>query len=146
MTWIKMGQPFAVHTFRQGGGGTADKMTDHDDKPVAIVDDDVDVLDSLRFFLEIAGYPVSVYSSGEAYLEDRPRFVACLVLDHHMPRMTGLELAARLRADGIATPMLLITGSPSPAIVSRAKELGVEQVLEKPVTEADLLRFVAAHG
>ena len=38
---------------------------------------------------------------------------ACLILDHHMPNMTGLELAEKLRADGNLLPIMLITGSPS---------------------------------
>ena len=49
--------------------------------------------------------------------------LACLILDHHMPEMTGLELAERMRADGTGIPILLITGSPSPAIVARAAEV-----------------------
>ena len=60
-----------------------------------------------------------------------------------MPEMTGLELAERLRTDGAGIPILLITGSPSPAIVARAAELGI-RVLEKPPTEEDLLDFVNA--
>ena len=46
-----------------------------------------------------------------------------------MPEMTGLELAARLRADGSGIPILLITGSPSPAIAARAAEVGITKVL-----------------
>jgi ActR/RegA family two-component response regulator len=40
---------------------------------------------------------------------------------------------------------LLITGSPSPAIVARAARLGIANVLEKPPNEDDLLQFVNAH-
>ena len=58
-----------------------------------------------------------------------------------MPEMTGLELAERLRADGAGIPILLITGSPSPAIGARAAELGI-RVLETPPTEGDLLDFI----
>ena len=59
-----------------------------------------------------------------------------------MPEMTGLELAERLRADGSGISVLLITGSPSPAIAARAAELGVTRVLDKPPTEEDLLDFI----
>ncbi len=62
-----------------------------------------------------------------------------------MPGMTGLELAARLHTYGSAIPVLLITGSPSPAIAARAARLGIEKVLEKPPDEDDLLSFVDAH-
>jgi FixJ family two-component response regulator len=112
---------------------------------VAIVDNDPAVLDSLKFLLEVAGHTVATYTSAAAFLADRVTKHACLILDHHMPQMTGLELVGRLRAAGTAIPVLLITGSPSPAIVGRAGELGVEQVLEKPPIEDDPLNFVAAH-
>jgi CheY-like chemotaxis protein len=61
-----------------------------------------------------------------------------------MPEMTGLEMAASLRADGAEIPTLLVTGSPSPAIVARAFELGIDTVLEKPPSDEDLLDFINA--
>jgi two-component system, LuxR family, response regulator FixJ len=111
---------------------------------VAIVDDDHDVLDSLKFLLEVIGHQVAIYTSAEAFLEDRDSAPACLIIDQHMPRMTGLDLAERLRNDRVSIPILLITGSPSPAIVARAALLGIVKVLEKPPEEADLLNFVNA--
>jgi hypothetical protein len=42
-------------------------------------------------------------------------------------------------------PILLVTAWPSPAIVARAAELGIEGVLEKPPGEGEVLSFVAAH-
>jgi two-component system response regulator FixJ len=120
-------------------------MTDSHNRAVAVVDDDPAVLDSLKFLLEVAGYSVVIYASAAEFLDDRARQLACLILDHHMPHMTGLELAARLRTEGEGVPVLLITGSPSPAIVVRAAQLGIEKVLEKPPAEEDLLSFVATH-
>ena len=111
---------------------------------VAVTDDDPAVLDSLKFLLEIAGYRVMVYASAAAFLGNGATRPACLILDHHMPQMTGLELVARLRSEEVRTPVLLVTGSPSPAILARAAELGIEKVLEKPLKEDDLLSFVNA--
>jgi len=116
---------------------------------VAIVDDDHAVLDSLKFLLEVIGYQVATYASAEAFLDrgkaDGAGAPACLIVDQHMPGMTGLDLAERLRDHGAAIPILLITGSPSPAIVSRAAQLGVVNVLEKPPDERDLLSFLNAY-
>ncbi len=112
---------------------------------VAIVDDDPAVLDSLQFLLELAGFPADTYTSALAFLAERTKPPACLILDQHMPQMTGLELAAHLRSEGIMVPILLITGAPAPAISSRASQLGIERVLEKPPTEEDLLTFVQQH-
>ena len=119
-------------------------MVDDRTGAVAVVDDDPAVLDSLRFLLEVAGHKVASYGSAMAFFADRAAKHACLILDHHMPQMTGLELVARLRGAGTNIPVLLITGSPSPAIIARAAQLGIK-VLEKPPDEDDLLRFVNAH-
>ena len=113
-------------------------------RQVAIVDDDAAVRDSLRFLLGVSGYDVATYESAADFLARCDRsFLAGLILDHHMPQVTGLELAARLRAQGDQLPIMLITGSSSPAIAARAKALGIAQVLEKPPAEQELLRFVA---
>jgi two-component system, LuxR family, response regulator FixJ len=112
---------------------------------VAIVDDDPAVLDSLQFLLEVAGHTVAVFASAAKFLAADGLHPACLIVDQHMPGMTGLELAERLRSEGVEVPVMLITGSPSPAIVARAAQLGIRKVLEKPPTEAELLNFIAAH-
>lgn len=113
---------------------------------VAIVDDDAAVLESFQFLLETAGFPVAAYPSAHAYLEAggaRPR---CLIVDQHMPAMTGLELAARLRADGVDVPVMLVTSAPSPAIVARAREIGVFGVLAKPLPEDEVIAFIRSCG
>jgi FixJ family two-component response regulator len=113
---------------------------------VAVVDDDPAVLDSLKFLLEVAGHSVADYASGPQFLQNVGGWPACLIVDQHMPDMTGLELAERLLGEGVDVPMMLITGSSTPAIVTRAAQLGIKEVVAKPATEADLLRFVEAYG
>jgi two-component system, LuxR family, response regulator FixJ len=112
---------------------------------VAVVDDDPAVLDSLKFMLEVAGHTVLTYGSAAAFLDDLTARPACLILDQHMPQMTGLQLATQLRTEGMGIPVLLITAQPSPAIIARAAQLGIEKVLEKPPAEDELLSFVDAH-
>lgn len=112
-------------------------------RAIALVDDDAAVRDSMRFLLEIEGHRILDYASAGEFLDECDLDkVRGLILDHHMPLMTGLELAAQLRAHGHRFPILLITGSPSSAIVARAAELGIGKVLEKPPLEIDLLGFV----
>ena len=123
----------------------AKELLDNHRGVVAIVDDDPGVLDSLKFLLELAGHAVATYTSAAAFLEDRDTQPACLVLDHFMPHMTGLDLVARLRLEGVALPVLLVTSAPSPTIVARAAQLGIDKVLEKPLDERALLRFLDDH-
>jgi two-component system response regulator FixJ len=113
---------------------------------VAIVDDDLAVLDSLKFLLEVVGHTVRTYASAAAFLEDRATRPSCLILDQHMPQMTGLDLAAQLRADGVGIPVLLFSAQLSPAVIARAAQLGIEKVLKKPPAEDELLGFVDAHN
>jgi two-component system, LuxR family, response regulator FixJ len=120
-------------------------MTEAERRTVAIVDDDDAVRDSLRFLLEVAGYTVKIFASAAEFLKSNIQHFSCLILDHHMPHMTGLELVEKLRANGSAIPILLVTGSASPAILSRAAELGIARVLEKPLGDEDLLDFIHAN-
>ena len=108
---------------------------------VAVVDDDEAVRDSIRFLLEMADYTVRVYDAPPRMLDDGWGTLDCLVVDQHMPGMTGLEVLARLREAGASLPVVLITGSISPDLERRAAELGA-RVMVKPLVEDDLLAFI----
>lgn len=110
---------------------------------VAVVDDDQGVRESLRFLLETAGFDVDTFNSACEFLTADPvRDPDCLLIDQHMPRLTGLDLLSRLRGLGKALPVAIMTGSPSPDLVRRAEELGALTVLEKPLAEDVLMSFL----
>lgn len=119
-------------------------MTKAEQRIVAIIDDDLAVRASLQFLTEAAGFPAEVFASAGEFLQADGHDFACLILDHHMPNMTGLQLAKKLRDDGLGIPILLITGSASPIITAKAAQLGINGVLEKPFDPDDLLDFVNA--
>ena len=119
-----------------------ERMSSERSNEVAIVDDDDGVLESLRFMLGLAGYPVATYASALAYLAEQRTPPRCLILDHHMPVMTGLDLVTKLHNSNAMVPILLITADPSPALVARAAAMGVTQVLDKPPSEGELISFV----
>lgn len=98
-----------------------------------VVDDDPAVRNSLKFCLEIEGFAVRPYANGDDLLNepDLPGS-GCLVIDYQMPGMTGLELLARLRSDGVDLPAILITGHPGPLQRRLAAEAGVT-IIEKPL-------------
>src|SRR3954469_11432485 len=113
---------------------------------IYVVDDDYDVLTSLRFLLETEGFEVRTFRSASALLGCSARSRAdCLVVDYKMTGIDGLELANRLRALDVTTPIVLITGYPDENIAMKAASAGVRQVLLKPNLEdslADCVRRV----
>lgn len=100
---------------------------------VVLVDDDLSVLGSLRFLLEVEGFDVETFDSGMALLL-QPTLPArgCFVIDYHMPIMDGLELLARLRDRRSFLPAILITGKLDQLIEQKAARAGVLQVFSKP--------------
>jgi two-component system response regulator FixJ len=115
--------------------------------PVAVVDDDAAVRESLRFLLEAAGFSVTLFASAQAFLAapDQPA-PACILLDQHMPAMTGIEMLRQLPDASRTIPVALMTGSPSDELARQAVSLGATLVLAKPLIEAELLRFIEAAG
>ena len=100
---------------------------------IYVVDDDYDVLRSLRFLLETEGFEVRTFRSGSALLGSSTRHSAdCLVVDYKMAGIDGLELTHRLRDLDISTPILLITGYADEGLSAKARSAGVRQVLRKP--------------
>ena len=107
---------------------------------VYVVDDDADVLGSLRFLLETDGFDVRTFRSGAALLRAvRPTDADCFVIDYKMPDMNGVDLTSRLRNRDIAAPVILITGYPDQNISARAEAVGIRHVLRKPLLEDSLV-------
>jgi FixJ family two-component response regulator len=110
---------------------------------IYVVDDDHDVLSSLRFLLEAEGFDVRTFRSGSALLWSSARDGAdCLVVDYKMAGIDGLQLANKLRSMGVSTPIVLITGYPDENIEAKASLAGVRQVLLKPNLEDNLAECV----
>jgi two-component system, LuxR family, response regulator FixJ len=106
---------------------------------VYVVDDDTDVLGSLRFLLETDGFDVRTFRSGAALLNTiATGDVDCFVIDYKMPVMSGIDLASRLRNRDIDTPIILITGYPDDNILEKAAAAGIHHVLLKPHLEESL--------
>lgn len=118
-------------------------MEDGRRRLVGVVDDDDAVRESLRFLLEAAGFAVVTFDSAARFLGAADTGeIACLLLDHHMPEMTGLDLLRRLHGAGRSLPVALMTGSPSAQLTRQALELGAVVMLEKPLTDQALFQFV----
>jgi FixJ family two-component response regulator len=109
---------------------------------VIVVDDDAAVRNSLRFLLEIDGFAVRTYESAQELVRgDDSSDCRCLIVDHEMPHMTGFELVAALRKEGSEIPVILISGNVTPALKTRASNLGVP-VIEKAVMGDGLIELI----
>ena len=107
---------------------------------IYVVDDDTDVLGSLRFLLEADGFDVRTFRSGAALLNgNTSQKIDCFVIDYKMPTMSGIDLANRLRSRHSATPIILITGYPDENIKKKAAAAGIRHVLLKPHLEESLV-------
>ena len=110
---------------------------------VHLVDDDDAVRDSLKLLLESYGLEVRDHSSALGFLEKMPpTAVGCLVLDLHLPVVSGLDLIGIMKERGIRIPVVLITGRSEAETKARALQSGVIQFLEKPVAEETLIPAV----
>lgn len=114
---------------------------------ICIVDDDEAVRDSLGVFLEACGYTVVGFASALAFLTagDTATYL-CLLVDMHMPGMTGLELVEMLRSRGIETPAILITAAADPVLRAQTEKISSFTFLDKPVDGDKLLDAIAAAG
>ena len=112
-------------------------------KPICIVDDDEWVAESLKLLLETFGFEVWSYGSGADFLVDcRHRSAACLIIDQHMPGMSGLDVVAHLQREGIRRPTILISGRLDTKTTERAAGLGVMRIVEKPFEAEGLVDLI----
>ena len=113
-------------------------------KPIIhVVDDDDAIRDSLVWLLDDDRYEVRTYASGEEFLERfAPQPPACVILDIRMPGMSGVEVHERLGLNGIATPVVFVTGHGDVPMAVEAIKRGAFDFVEKPFNEAKLTGII----
>jgi FixJ family two-component response regulator len=100
---------------------------------VAIAEDDPSLRRSVRRLLNAHGFAVEEFPSAETFLgRDPDSRVAFVVLDIHLPGMSGLELRSRLTAAGSPLPIIFITAIDDDAVKIAAVQLGCVAFLRKP--------------
>jgi two-component system response regulator FixJ len=112
---------------------------------VAIVDDEVPVRTALGRLLRLAHYDVTLFPSGEAFLESlETQLPDCVVLDINMPGMSGLDVQRRLRSVAVSIPAIIITCGEDASLAREALDAGAVDLFRKPFSNHDLLE--AIHG
>src|SRR5262249_14856626 len=106
------------------------------DYSILIADDDRGSLDALRSIIQPEGYETLLATSGEEAIDivrDRP--VHLMLLDMHMPTLTGLETLQLVRQINSRLPAILVTGDPNENLVRLAIQAQIFSVIPKPVSK-----------
>src|SRR6202789_4722552 len=112
-------------------------------KLIAIIDDNESMQDSLRDLIESGGFEAQCFGSAKAFLEsDLHHRAACLIVDIRMPKMSGLELQARLKQEDCNIPIIFITAHGDARQRIQAMRRGAVEFLAKPFDHQLLLKRV----
>ena len=115
-------------------------------KPVvAVLDDEPELRKALRRLLTGRGFSVEEFGSGSDFLDavgTRP--LDCLLLDLHMPEVSGFDVLEAFQSRHIHTPIIIITAHDEPDTEERVRLLGASAYLKKPVDRDALLSAINA--
>ncbi|MQA23271.1 response regulator transcription factor [Rugamonas rivuli] len=111
---------------------------------IAVVDDDDAIRRALLRLMRAAGISARAYAGGAEFLAALDGgHPCCVVLDVHMPGLSGLEVQAMLAAQAPEVGVILITGHQTPAEQARALLHQPLAYLNKPVNDQLLLDAIA---
>ena len=112
---------------------------------VLIVEDKARMALLLERALQREGYLPTVVHDGEAALRAIELFhLDAIVMDVMMPKMNGFEVLARMRADGVTVPTILLTAKDTSQDIVHGLDLGADDYLTKPFDLAVLLARLRA--
>src|SRR5438046_4127976 len=123
-------------------------MPDSAAAKILVADDDQSLVRTLMWILKENGYEVVVAPGGEGLMgkleEERPHL---LLLDIMMPKVGGLQLLAKLKADERFRdlPVLMISSMPPEEATVKSLGLGAADFIAKPFRVRELLARVKAH-
>jgi FixJ family two-component response regulator len=111
---------------------------------VAVVDDDEGVRRALARLIRSAGLDADTFPSGDEFLETlcdhRPD---CIVLDLHMPKVSGLAVQSWLGKAGVRIPVIVVTGHDTPETQAQVMKAGAVAYFRKPVDGEALLDAIS---
>ncbi|PWJ52791.1 DNA-binding response regulator, OmpR family, contains REC and winged-helix (wHTH) domain [Quadrisphaera granulorum] len=113
-------------------------------KRVLLVEDDSAISEPLARALVREGYDVDVQHDGAGAIGAAGRSLDLVVLDLGLPDMDGLDVARRLRADGLAVPILVLTARADEVDLVVGLDAGADDYVAKPFRLAELLARVRA--
>jgi FixJ family two-component response regulator len=107
---------------------------------VLVIDDDPSMRLALEDLVATVGLEVRAFAAPQEFLQSKPPdATGCLVLDVRLPGMSGLTLQKELAKEGLALPVIFITGHGDIPMSVRAMKAGAVEFLTKPFHDQDLL-------
>jgi FixJ family two-component response regulator len=111
---------------------------------IAVVDDHDAVRKALKRLLVAAGMEAETFASGQDFLDALvPNPFHCVLLDLHMPGLTGLDVLKELQERRIRLPAIVITAHDDPAARAQCLAWGARAYLLKPLDDQPLLAAIA---
>src|SRR6201985_1202124 len=115
------------------------------DRTIAVIDDDLRVLESLVNLLASFGYKAESYRSAEQFLASGALSqTSCIVTDVEMRKMSGLGLLQYLKSSDCNVPVIIITGKPSARSEAFYLETGAVGFFRKPVDGDALVELIGS--
>jgi len=112
---------------------------------VFVIDDDPSMRLALEDLVSTVGLEVRAFAAPQEFLQSKPPDVpGCLVLDVRLPGMSGLTFHKELAKEGLAMPVIFITGHGDIPMSVRAMKAGAAEFLTKPFHDQDLLDAIHA--
>jgi FixJ family two-component response regulator len=110
---------------------------------IAVIDDDASVRRALQRLLQSAGFAVETFATAREFLNaGRSAWATCLVLDVHLPEMSGFELQEHLAVSGAPIPIVFITAHDNATTRERAIRVGGAAYLRKPFDQDELIEAI----
>ena len=108
-----------------------------------VIDDEPQIREAICELLTGNGRVAEGFHSAEPFLAAyRPGGAGCLLVDAHLPGLSGIELLQSLRARGDHVPVILITGDGDVGLAVEAMRAGACEFIEKPVGRQELLAAI----
>ena len=109
---------------------------------IAIVDDAPCVREALVSLFRSVGWRAAEYASAEAFLADPEDCAACVVLDLHLPGISGIDAQRLLAARGSRLPVIFVSGDAGARHQQEALGKGAVAFLHKPFSDESMLAAV----
>lgn len=117
-------------------------------KNILIVEDEKDIIEVLRYYLEKENYRIHIAEDGFSALDIAGKVVPNLIiLDLMLPRLDGIEVCKRLKADERLReiPIIMLTAKAEEADKIKGLETGADDYVTKPFSAKELMARVKAH-